>query len=390
MLFLSFSYIHMKGRISMTRRDIAFLQFQQEYPSVSVIVNLAQNMPDRQGNATKLKDALKTVKERLLQELSEFEADSIINNARDAVEAFDYATTKAKSVAIFVNKNVARVFLLPVALPERIEVGPVFEIRDIVGALQRMPRYWVLLLSEKPTRLFQGFGQELVEIIEPVQDALGNDQDGFPYNFLAPNEEHVNDKVGEDLHRGAKYFDDCKEKFFERVFKLFERFLKVDPLPLIVISDEKNHHLFERASHEHPLAGWVHGDYCKRSVHDIAPLVWPVVSKYLDTECAKKLSFFKEQAMGNNKHACGIKAVWAAAQEGRIHELLLEEDFKAFGRVDGDNPLSIDLTDNTSPERHDLVNELIEIVLSKGDAIVTFCPKDVLKEYGHVVAVLRY
>jgi len=374
----------------MTRRDIAFLQFQQEYPSVSVIVNLTQTMPDRQGNATKIKDTLKIVKERLLQEVSQSDADLIISNAQDAADAFDYGTTKAKSAAIFVNKDVARVFLLPVSLPERIEVGPVFEIRDILWALHRMPRYWVLLLSEKPSRLFQGFGQELVEIIEPVKDSWGNDQDGFPYSYLAPNEEHLNDRMGDDLHRGARYFDDCKGKFYERVFKLLERFLKVDPLPLIVIADQKNHYLFEHASHEYPIAGWVHGDYCKKSTHEIAGLVWPVVSKYLDSECTKKIAYFKEQAMGNEKHACGIMAVWAAAQEGRVHELLVEEDFKAFGAVDGDNPLNIELVDKESAGAHDLVNELIEIVLSKGEGIVTFCPKDALKKYEHVCAVLRY
>lgn len=374
----------------MTRRDIVFLQFQQEYPSISVIVNLSQAMPDRQENVTKVKNALKVVKERLLKEVSEAEVDAIISNAEEAANAFDYGATKAKSVALFINKNVARVFLLPISLPDRIEIGPVFEIRDILWALHRMPRYWVLLLSEKPSRLFQGFGQELVEIIEPAQDALGNDQDGFPYSYLAPNEEHVNDKLGDDLHHGARYFDDCKEKFYERVFKLLERFLKVDQLPLIIISDEKNHHLFERASHEYPIAGWVHGDYCKRTVHDIAPLVWPVVSKHLANECTKKIAFFKEQAMGGKKHACGMMAVWAAAHEGRVHELLVEEDFKVFGAVDGDNPLHIEIVDKESSQAHDLINELIEVVLSKGEGIVTFCPKDALKKYEYVAAVLRY
>lgn len=374
----------------MTRHDIAFLQFQQEYPSVSIIVHLTPKMPDRQANITKAKDALRTAKDRLLKEVSASEAEAIIKQAYAIVEAFDFAQTNARSMAIFVNKHIARVYLLPIALPDRIEIGSTFEIRDIIAALHNMPRYWVLLLSEKPTRLFQGFGQELVEIIEPARDALGHDKDGFPYAYIPPDMQKVQDMMHNKADRDLPHFDGHKEKFFERVFKLFERFYKIDPLPLFIISTEKNQHLFDLASHHAFIAGWIHGDYCKRLVHDIAPIVWPAVKKYLDDECKKKIDYFKEQAMGSRKHAYGIKAVWAAAQEGKVHELLVERDLKVFGIMDPQDPANIMITEKESGQACDLVNELIQVVMSKGDGIVVFCPHDSLKEYEHVAAVLRY
>ena len=191
-------------------------------------------------------------------------------------------------------------------------------------------------------------------------------------------------------NRDLAHFDGHKEKFFERVFRLFERFSKIDPLPLFIISTEKNHHLFELASHHYPIAEWIHGDYCKRTLYDIAPIVWPVVEKYLADECQKKIAFFKEEAMGTDKHATGIKAVWAAAQEGRVHELLVEQNVTVFGVVDGDNPFNIMITEQQAAGTHDLINELIEIVMQKGDGVVTFCPPDSLRQYDHVAAVLRY
>lgn len=94
--------------------------------------------------------------------------------------------------------------------------------------------------------------------------------------------------------------------------------------------------------------------------------------------------------MGTSKHATGIQAVWNAAQEGRVHELLVEQDFTVFGRVDKEDPFNIMITEQKSEGAHDLVNELIEIVMKKGDGTVTFCPPNSLKNYDHVAAVLRY
>jgi hypothetical protein len=43
-------------------------------------------------------------------------------------------------------------------------IDETFATRDLVYALNRLSRYWVLALSEKPTRLFEGVKDTLVEV----------------------------------------------------------------------------------------------------------------------------------------------------------------------------------------------------------------------------------
>lgn len=371
----------------MTRRDLELLQAQQEYPSVSITVGLAKTMPDRKNNVTKVRDSIKAAQERLLKECSESEAKPLIERLQTAFEDIDFERTSAQGLAIFVNKKVSQIYLLPVAITDRVIVDKAFEVRDILQAISRMPRYWVLELSEKPSRLFYGVFDELIEIIEPAQDEFGVDKDGFPYSYVATEDERIRQTQRKDLAQDASYFDGHKEKFFERVFKLAERFIKVESLPLVIISTEKNHSLFEKASHNYPIAVWVHGDYCKRNAHDIAQVVWPEVKKYIDQQVEKKIANFEEKAVGTRKHAFGFQNVWRDAQEGRVHELLVEEGFAVGGAVDPKNPTHLTLDKNAG---NDLVNDLIELVLSKGDATVTFCKPGSLKKYEQVAAVLRY
>src|SRR4029077_15827042 len=47
---------------------------------------------------------------------------------------------------------------------ERVIVDPTFATRDLVFTLNRTPRYYVLALSEKDTRLFEGFGASVEEV----------------------------------------------------------------------------------------------------------------------------------------------------------------------------------------------------------------------------------
>lgn len=369
----------------MTRKDLLFLQSQQEYPSVSIIMNLHQAMPDRQANRIKAKNALQEVKNRLLQEFSERDIKQVMDNLHALSDAAGFEQTNAKAVAFFANQNFKEMYYLPVHVNDHIAINASFNIRDILWALNRMPKYWVLALSEKPTRFFYGVHDALSEIIEPAKDDMGQDQDGFPYTYLPPDVASKN-----DLHKNAgrmqfssghtgdgsqvisvgideRHETEQKRKFFERVFKLAQRFLEPEHLPLVVVADDKNYGYMEKITKDYGIACRVNGDYCKRTAFDIAQVVWPEVSKYLEQERQKKLKEFTEQAMGSSHHAFGIESVWRAAQEGRIKDLLVEENFQVAGFVNPDNKYNLILPrpGHQAEGASDIVNDLVETGLNQ-------------------------
>jgi hypothetical protein len=67
-------------------------------------------------------------------------------------------------LVMFVNADFDAKFYLPFTVPERVVIAERFLTRDLVFAMNRTPRYWVLALSEQPTRLFEGTLDTLVEI----------------------------------------------------------------------------------------------------------------------------------------------------------------------------------------------------------------------------------
>lgn len=397
----------------MTRKDLLFLQSKQEYPSISIILNVTLAMRDREQNRIKVKNAIQEVKDRLLQEFAARDIKKLMDNLQALVDALNLEHTNARAIALFANQNLKEIYYLPTSVHDKVTVNAHFEVRDIVHVLNRIPKYWVLALSEKPSRFFYGVRDSLSEIIEPKKDTMGQDQDGFPYTYLPPDVESLNDMYKNSGrmqvssgHTGdgtrvipiqidERYVTDHKRKFFERVFTLAKRFFEPEHLPLVVVADEKNYGFMEKIAKDYGIACWIRGDYCKRAAHDIEQVVWPEVSKYLEEERQKKLKEFTEQAMGTtSKHAFGMESVWRAAQEGRIKDLLVEESFQVSGIINPDNKFNfIPVPKEQQKEipHEDMVNLLVDAVLNKGEkTTVTFYAPGTLKQYGHVAAILRY
>ena len=403
---------HEKER-TMTRKDLLFLQSKQEYPSISIILNVTSAMRDREQNRIKVKNAIQKVRDQLLQEFAARDIKKLMDNLQALADTLNLEHTNARAIALFVNQNLKEIYYLPTSVHDKVAINAHFDVRDIIHVLNRIPKFWVLALSEKPSRLFYGIRDTLSEIIEPIKDTMGQDQDGFPYTYLPPDVESLN-----DMYKGSgrmqvssghtgdgtrvlpiqideRYVTDHKRKFFERVFMLAKRFLEPEHLPLVIVADEKNYGFMEKIAKDYGIARWVRGDYCKRTAHDIEQVVWPEVSKYLEEERQKKLKEFTEQAMGTtSKHAFGMESVWRAAQEGRIKDLLVEENLQVSGIVNPDNKFNfIQVPKQQQKEipHEDMVNLLIDAVLNKGDkTTVTFYAPETLKQYGHVAAILRY
>ena len=68
-----------------------------------------------------------------------------------------------EGLALFASRDVATAVHLPFRPRARIVIDATFATRDLVYALNRSPRYRVLVLTEKPTRLFDATTNVLTE-----------------------------------------------------------------------------------------------------------------------------------------------------------------------------------------------------------------------------------
>lgn len=360
----------------MNRHDIVLLQAIRGYPALSILLPTHRTFPDNRQDPIRVKNLATQAADRLLQEFSKREVQPLLNNLDAVVGEIDYRYT-LDGLAIFVNQDFARKFYLPFPIQERVIIDESFATRDLVMTMNRSPRYWVLALSEKPTRLFEGARDTLTEITDY----------GFPKVHEGPGGEAP--LPGGFGVRKSAYRDEYSRKFFREVDAAFAEVAKDDPLPLIVVGVDRQLAFFnEVTGHGSLIAGTVQGNYDHLSAHDLGKLLWPLVLEKME-ERRQALLGELGAAVGAQRSASTLGEAWLQAQMGRVATLLVEENYHQPARL-SENGMLLTPVDEPGPDvLDDAVDDLVEVVLQKGGQAFFF-GDGALAEHGRVAAILRY
>ncbi|MDZ7343047.1 MAG: hypothetical protein ONA90_00890, partial [candidate division KSB1 bacterium] len=274
--------------------------------------------------------------------------------------------------------ELAQKFYLPFPVKARVVVDQTFATRDLVYALNRSPRYWVLALSEQTTRLYEGWRDTLIEV----------NANGFPMAYEGPG-------VTEPMPGGfgiskSAYRDERHRQYFRQVDAAFGKMAATDSLPLILAGVDRNQAFFNEVSaNKNLIAAALTGSHDKTSAHELAKLVWPLMQEHLAHQRRKVLQEL-EAAVKAGKYASGIDAAWRMAHEGRGAVLLVEEDFHYPAQVDASGLRLTPANNLTGPNVFDdAVDELIETVLAKSGS-VTFVENSALAAHQRLAIILRY
>jgi len=361
----------------MNRHDVRHLQAVQAYPCVSILAPTHRTAPDNQQDPIRVKNLVTEATNRLLTEFTRREMDPLLKRLDALVDEIDYRYT-LDGLAIFVNREMGRVFLLPFAPKERVAVDASFATRDLVYTLNRSPRYWTLVLSEQPSRLYEGSLEALVE----VRDA------GFPLTNTGPGgATRLPGGIG--VNRSA-YRDDVQRQFLRKVDDAYGEIAADDELPLAVTGVDRIRAAFhEVTSHSSDIVATVAGSYDSAPSHELAQLVWPPVREALADRRAKSFDEL-DAAVSAHRYASGIYQVWPMAQEGRGAKLLVAQDYHYPAHVDATGLRLLPEGETQGPNAlDDAVDEVIEIVLEKKGKVV-FTEPGTLGAHQQIALILRY
>lgn len=361
----------------MNRHEIHLLQQISGYPAVTITLPTHRTSPENRQDPIRLKNLVDQATDRLLEEFSKREIAPLLDRLEKLVAEIDFRYT-LDGLALFVNRDFARAVQLPFSIRERINIGETFLTRDLVFAMNRTPRYWTLVLSEKPTRLFEGTRDTLIEIQE----------DGFPMTHEGPGGEQP--LPGGFGVRKSAYRDEYHRKFFRQVDATLKSFMADDPLPLVVVGVVRFLAFFnEVTEHKESILTTIQGSHDKTSPPELAKLVWQPVKDALAQRRRQVLSEL-DKAVGERNFASAIGDVWRLANEGRGRLLLVEDDFHFPARVDETSGQLIPAEDVNAPGvMDDAVDEIIETVLSKQGRVV-FVENGQLEAHQRIALILRY
>ena len=361
----------------MNKHDIHLLQQISSYPSLTITLPTHRTSPQNKQDPIRVKQLAREAIERILKEFSKREAEPIITRLEGLVASLDFQNTM-DGLAMFVNSDFARAFNLPITVKERVVVDNTFLTRDLVHAMNRSTRYWVLALSEQPSRLYEGMRDTLVEIT----------QEGFPLTHSGPGGESA--LPGGLGVRKSQYRDEYHRKFFRQVDSMLKPFMADDPLPLVVIGVDRFLSFFREVSaHTNMIVSEVQGSHDKTSAHELGKLIWPQVKERL-LELRQQVFLDLDKAVSERKIASSVGEVWRLAHEGRGYRLVVEEDFHFPAYLDESGMHITPADDSTSPDvMDDAVDDIIEEVLRKNGEVV-FVENGTLTDHQRIALILRY
>ncbi len=144
------------------RSELKRLQGQQDYPSLSLLAPTHRTAPATHKDRIVVKNLAEQGLRRLESEFKKREVAALVQNLNRLVDHVDWEHS-LDGLALFASRDVATAVHLPFRPRARIVIDATFATRDLVYALNRAPCYRVLVLTEKPTRLFDASTNVLTE-----------------------------------------------------------------------------------------------------------------------------------------------------------------------------------------------------------------------------------
>lgn len=367
--------------------DLLMLQKAKGNICISVIVPTHRTSPDRRVDKPEVEEAIDKAKQLLQIKYPEKDIKPLLQSLDDQLEAIDFVHN-TEGIGLYISPGVKVIVHFPFPVEEKIMVDNNFEIRDLLYKLNYDQPYYVLMLTEKEAKLFEGSWNNLSEI----------KGDHWPWKY---EDEYVYSKPA----RSSSFAGQAHVKIFEKdktelehirftnFFREIDKKLNdclMNNTPLIILAPERENSLFEKISmHRKNIIHKIHGSYGYENLKSISDIVWPGMYEHLQTERKQLINEFKEM-IGEHRGISGIQSVWEATKEGKALKLLVEKDYRCPGFVtENDYNLYLRPPNATHKTLPDAVDELIETVLQKNGKVY-FTDNDWLKDYGRIALITRY
>ena len=227
--------------------------------------------------------------------------------------------------------------------------------------------YYVLSLSERSSRLYECFRDNLIDI----------QNSGFPFKSIVypdgPNRPGVKET--------------CLRDFIRKTDQHFDSYYKQDPLTLVVIGEKELLRIFRAVTtHPEPIIGFIEGYYSDTSLHDLGKIVWAVDKAAMGG--TEKMAIHElEKEVGRRKNALGIEAVARAADSEVGATLFVEEDYHVKSTIrKTDRSVYISKHVDINDVIDDAVDVVIERVLAN-DGNVFFLDSGSLIKFQRIALI---
>ncbi|MHA4813203.1 baeRF3 domain-containing protein [Streptomyces aculeolatus] len=362
---------------SITPTALAELRERRPYPAVSITLPTHRRAPRNAEDPVRLRNVLAEADRQLDRD------PGVTRAAREEVRAQLAAAVGETDLSmaldglvIFATVGEHHVYALPRTVPERVVLADTFLTRNLVAAYAAQRPYWVLSLAADRVTLWSGSDRHVTEATAG----------GFPMTRSLDNPDvEREERIGDTP---SKFRDEEVRNFLRDADAALHTVLARDPRPLYATGEDAALSLLADTGTAAATAVHIpHGGLAQGPPDAVAGTVAPARETQARQHAAAAVAAL-DDARGRRAFAGGVDEVWSKVSDGRVHRLVVEENYRITVRSAEDDHL-VPAEDDDPQARHDIVDEIVEKALDTG-ADVTFVPDDALADHGRIAAVLRY
>jgi hypothetical protein len=266
-------------------------------------------------------------------------------------------------LAYFLAPGFQGCYRLPLALAERVVVGPRFFLKPLFPLLRDNGRFYVLALSRNSVRFFQGSHYGLRELrlrdvpttMETALQFHDRDEPLRVHSCPAPGGKGAWAPIYSGQGVGI---DDAKDdvlRYFQQIDHGVCKKLPGERAPLVLAGVEYLWPIYRRANHyTRLLEEGISGNADHLSAEELHTRAWAIVAPHFDA-AEKKAAALYRQVAGTGRTSADVAEIVRCARQGWLEYLFVSLNQECWGAVDPATN-KVALHEHAGPGDEDLLN----------------------------------
>ncbi|MEC4812148.1 MAG: hypothetical protein SAK29_02530 [Scytonema sp. PMC 1069.18] len=368
-----------------SREEIRTILEQPRQNSVSIYMPMLTAGPEVRQNPIRFKNLIKEAESRLIDAgIDHDDAVSLLAQAHQVDTTDFWEQVGEKGLAVFVSKEFFRYYSLPLNFEEMVVVTDRFHIKPLLPLLNGEGSFYILALSQKDVRFFEGTHYNIQEVEvenmpksltealqydETAQDGqfrIATSRGGTANSFQQPGDFHGQGSPDRDQHQKDIL------QFFYAINHALEEKLRNQTAPLLLAGVEYLFPLYREANtYQHLVEEGITGNQEILSAQELHERAWPIVEPLFYQSQQEVVERFNMLYCSNTgKASNNLQEIVPAAYYQRVDSLLVAVNREQWGLFDsGADKVIVHETEETGDE--DLLDFAAAYTLLNGGTVYT-------------------
>ena len=380
---------------SLSKDELKTLMSKQKGPCISLFMPAYRAGAEIQQNQIRFRNLLREAEEKLVANGHRSpEAKALLEPAQGLLGNVLFWRQQSGGLAIFLSADIFRYYLLPINLDELIVVADRFHVKPLLPALSGDGRYYILTLSQKGSRLYEGTKQnireiELGTIPKSLAEALQYDE--LEKQIRVYRGAPMGGERGSTISSGGAELYDVKEdisKYFRQIDRGLHDLLRDERVPLVLAGVDYLFPIYREVNtYPYLMEDGIPGNPKGISTEQLHKLALEIVRPYFQKAENDAIAQYR-QSSGTGLTSSDIKEIIRAACDGRVGLLFVATGHQQWGIFDPESK-DVQLQQKMEPGSEDLLDfSAIQTLLNGGT--VFSLPQEKMPDDKPIAAVFRY